>query len=121
MKQKKKFVVQVFPNPSGEIVYRVYGRLNGERVRKNFATRQEADAECQLLEIQAVQKETGVRVAGTRLDDAQLREAEAVFARLVGQKRSLTFFVEFALSNYAEPEQRKTIEDAAAEYFAAKE
>ena len=121
MKQKKKFVVQEFPNPSGEIVYRVYGRLNGERVRKNFETREEAAAECQLLEIQAAQKETGVRVAGTRLDDAQLREAEAVFARLVGQKRSLTFFVEFALANYTEPENRKLIEDAVADYIAAKE
>lgn len=121
MKQKKQFVVQEFPNPSGEIVYRVYGRINGERVRKNFATRQEADTERQLLEIQAAQKETGVRVAGTRLNDAQLREAEAVFTRLVGQKRPLTFFVEFALANYQEPESRRMIEDAVADYIEAKE
>ncbi len=121
MKHREKFAVKEFKNPSGEIVYRVDGWFNGERVRKNFATRKEADVEQQLLEIRAVQKETGVRVAATRLDDAQLREAEAVFARLVGLKKPLTFYVEFALANYQEPERQKSIADAKADYVAAKE
>lgn len=121
MKAQKKFAIQQFTNPSGEVVFRVQGRLNGERVRKNFNTREEASVECQLLEIQAAQKETGVRVAGTRLDDAQLREAEAVFTRLEGEIQSLTFCVEFTLANYVAPDSRKMIEDAVAEYIAAKE
>ena len=43
MKHREKFAVKEFKNPSGEIVYRVDGWFNGERVRKNFATRKEAD------------------------------------------------------------------------------
>lgn len=121
VKTKKKFAAKKLPNPSGEIVFRVSGRLNGQRIRKNFTTRGDAAAECRLLEIQAAQKETSVRVAGTRLDDAQLREAEAVFTRLAGQKQSLTFFVEFAVANYTEPESRRMIEDAVADYIVAKE
>ena len=62
-----------------------------------------------------------MRVAATRLDAAQLREAEAFFTRLVGQKRPLTFFAEFALANYQEPENRRMIEDAVGDYIAAKE
>ena len=62
MKAKKKFAIQEFTIPSGEVVFRVQGRLDGERVRKNFNTRDEAVAECQLLEIQSAQKETGAAV-----------------------------------------------------------
>lgn len=34
------FVVSQFTNPSGEIVFRVSGWLDGQRVRKNFPTRE---------------------------------------------------------------------------------
>ena len=50
-----------------------------------------------------------MRVAATRLTDAQLREAEAVFARVTGQPRSLSFYVDFALANYREPELQQTL------------
>ena len=121
MNHTPSFVISEFTNPSGEIVYRVAGWLNGKRVRKNFATRTEAEAERQVLEIQRIQAETGIRVAATRLEDAQLKEAEAVFTRLKGQSRSLSFYVDFALTNYREPEKQKPLADAAAEYVKAKE
>jgi hypothetical protein len=38
------------------IVYRVSGWLDGKRIRKNFPTRAEAEAERQTLEIQRLQK-----------------------------------------------------------------
>lgn len=121
MKQESKFAISEFRNPSGELVHRVSGWLDGKRIRRNFATRKEAETERHLLDIQAVQAETGVRVAATRLDEAQLHEAEAMFCRLDGQKHSLTFCVEFALANYREPERQKSLSEAVAEYVAAKE
>jgi len=121
MKQPTAFVISEFANPSGDIVFRVSGQLDGKRVRKNFPTRTEAEAERQVLEIQRLQGETGVRVAATRLDDAQLKEAEAVFARLAGHNQSLSFCVDFALTNYRAPEKQKRLADAVAEYVDAKE
>lgn len=121
MNHAAKFIISEFTNPSGEIVFRVTGWLDGKRVRKNFPTRTEAEAERQVLEIQLVQKETGIRTAATRLTDDQLHEAETVFRLLTAQVRSLSFFVEFALANYREPERQKMLSDAIADYIAAKE
>ena len=45
MKSVSAFAITTFTNPSGEIVFRVSGYLCGQRVRKNFATRAEAEAE----------------------------------------------------------------------------
>jgi len=79
MNHNPAFVISEFTNSSGEIVFRVAGWLDRKRVRKNFATRTEAEAERQILEIQRLQTETGIRVSATRLEGAQLKEAEAVF------------------------------------------
>ena len=76
------FQVTEFTNPSGDVVFRVSGWLDGKRVRKNLSTRAEAEAERQSLEIQHLQRETGIRAAATRLTDDQLHEAETVFRRL---------------------------------------
>jgi hypothetical protein len=121
MNHTPAFVISEFTNPSREIVFRVAGWLDGKRVRKNFATRTDAEAERQILEIQRLQTETGIRVSATRLEDAQLKEAEAMFARLAGQPRSLSFYVDFALANYREPEKQKPLVNAVAEYITAKE
>ncbi|HXC02296.1 MAG TPA: site-specific integrase, partial [Opitutaceae bacterium] len=121
MKTKRSFVISQFTNPSGEVVCRVTGWLDGKRVRKNFATRAEAEAERQILEVQRLQSETGIRTAITRLEDAQLKEAEAAFTRLVGQPRSLLFYLDFALTNYREPEKQRPLANAVADYIAAKE
>ncbi|HXA13698.1 MAG TPA: site-specific integrase [Opitutaceae bacterium] len=121
MKTKSSFVISQFTNPSGEVVCRVTGWLDGKRVRKNFATRAEAEAERQILEVQRLQSETGIRTAITRLEDAQLKEAESAFTRLVGQPRSLSFYLDFALTNYREPEKQRPLANAVADYIAAKE
>src|SRR5581483_10499348 len=116
-----KFEISEFTNPSGEIVFRVAGWLNGKRVRKNLASRAEAQAERQALEIAALQSESGMRVAATRLADDQLREAEAAFHRLEGRARSLAFYLDYALSNYRDPVNDMSLADAAKLYLAVRE
>ena len=77
MNQATSFVVSEFTNPSGEIVCRVAGWLDGKRVRRNFATRAEGEAERQVLEVQRLQTETGIRTAATRLEDAHQGTGES--------------------------------------------
>ena len=91
MSQTPQFVISEFTNPSGEIVFRLTGWLDGKRVRKNFPSRAEASAERQTLEIQSVQSTTGVRTTATRLSDEQLHEAEALFRLMDGKPRPLSF------------------------------
>jgi hypothetical protein len=76
MKQENPYVILEFKNPSGKIVFQIYARTDRKRFRKNFPTRAEAEAERQILGIQYLQQ-TEMRVAATRLADAQLREREA--------------------------------------------
>ncbi len=121
MGQASPFSITEFTNPSGVIVYRVAGWLDGKRVRKNFATRSEAAAERQSLELQLIQSATGVRTAATRLSDEQLHEAEAAFRRLAGAPQSLSFYLDYALANYRPPEREITVEKATATYLATKQ
>ena len=120
MNQTASFVITPFTNPSREIVFRVTGWLDGQRVRKNFRTRDEAEAERQVLEVQRAQGETGIRTTITRLTDAQVGEAETLFVRAAGLPHSLTFYLDYALSNYREPQTSKKLLRAVAEYLAAK-
>ena len=100
MNRNSSFVTSRFTNPSGEIVFRVNGWLDGKRVRKNFPTRAEAEAERQVYEIGHLQTKTGARTAITRLSDEQLIEAEVAFRRWAGHPQSLSFCVDFMLANY---------------------
>jgi len=120
MNQATSFAVTEFTNPSGEIVYRLSGWDNGRRVRKNFPTRQEAEAERQVREIARLQSQSGVRVAATRLTDAQLQEAEVAFVRLKDQPQPLLFYLDFALANYRPPQRERKLKDAVADYLAVK-
>ena len=115
------FAVSRFENRNGITSWRVSGLLAGVRIRKNFKTREEAAAEKATLEIKALQIASGQRAIITTLTETQAREAEAVFHRLAGKAQSLSFFVDFALSNYREPEKQKKLADAIAEYVAAKD
>jgi integrase len=121
MKKTSPFVISEFTNPSGEIVYRLYARINGQRIRKNFSTLAEAQSEREVQEVNWLQRDTGTRAAITRLNEDQLHEAEAAFRRLMGQPRSLSFYLDFALTNYREPEKQRPLADAVADYIAAKE
>ena len=121
MKQVSAFVISEFTNPSGEVVFRVSGWLDGKRVRKNFPSRAEAEAERQTLDVQRLQTETGIRTAATRLTDGQLQDAEAAFRRLADVGHSLLFCVDFTVANYRAPEKQKALADAVTEYVIAKE
>lgn len=121
MKSAGSFVISEFTNPSGEVVFRVSGQLDGKRIRKNLDSRTEAQAERQTLEIVRLQAESGVRTAVTRLTDSQLKEAEAAFHRLDGPTRSLAFYLEFALTNYRDPVHDLRLAEATAQYLALRE
>jgi hypothetical protein len=95
-----------FKNRTGSASWRVTGYLGGVRLRKNFASREEAAAEKTSLEIRAIQAAKGQRAAVTSLNDVQLREAESIFHRIADKPRSLSFYVDYALANYREPEHR---------------
>ena len=120
MAQANAFVVSQFTNPSKEIVFRVSGWLDGRRVRKNFPTRAEAEAERQVLEIQRLQADSGLRPILTRLNEDQVQEAEAAFRKLKGTSKSLLFYLDYALANYREPACDKPLADAVADYLASK-
>lgn len=115
-----KFNISRFENRTGSVSWRVTGCFHGIRVRKNFPTREEAAAEKAVLEIKAIQAASGQRAAVTSLDDAQLREAEAVFHRIASKPRSLMFYLDYALTNYREPEHQKKVSEAVADYVAAR-
>ncbi|HVA92418.1 MAG TPA: site-specific integrase, partial [Chloroflexota bacterium] len=88
---QSKFAVSSFENRNGVTSWRVDGRLHGVRIRKNFKTREEAAAEKAVLEIKALQTSAGLRQIATALTEEQIREAEALFQRMQGRARSLSF------------------------------
>jgi hypothetical protein len=49
MSQAPQFVISEFTNPSGEIVFRLTGWLDGKRIRKNFPSRAEAALSASLM------------------------------------------------------------------------
>jgi hypothetical protein len=106
------FIVTKFTNRNGVTSWRVDGRLNGLRIRKNFKSREEAGAEKAALDAKAAQTETGVRTTLTRLTEEQIHEAEAAFRRLAASPKSLSFYLDFALANYRAPDREQTLADA---------
>ena len=116
-----KFGIRRFQNRNGVTSWRVEGNLHGVRFRRNFKTREEAAAEQAALEIKAINAANGLHTIATPLTPDQVREAEAVFHRLADRIRPLSFYVDFALANYREPEQQKPLTNAVGEYVASKE
>jgi integrase len=115
-----QFAVSRFENRNGVTSWRVDGRINGLRIRKNFKTREEAAAEQAALELKSLQIASGQRAVATSLAEDQVREAEALFRRVAGRPLPLSFYVDFALANYREPEKQKRLADAIVAYVAAK-
>ena len=115
------FAVTQFENRNGVISWRVDGRLHSVRIRKNFKTREEAIAEKATQELKALQADAGLQSATTFLSEEQLREAETAFNRLKEKPRSLSFYLDYALTNYREPETQRLLADAVADYTAAKQ
>lgn len=118
--KSRQLSIQRFENASGTVSFRVFGYLHGERVRRNFVTREEAAAEKATLEIRAQQVAAGYRPVLTTLTELQTREAEAVFGRVAGKPCALTFYVDFALENYRPPETTKRLKAGIVEYLAAR-
>lgn len=74
-------------------------------------------AEKQVLDLATLQADHGMHVAATRLNDEQLREAEAAFHRLEGRTRSLSFYLNYALTNDRDPARDMSVADAAKRYL----
>lgn len=115
------FAVSRFENRNGAISWRVDGRLNGLRIRRNFKTQEEAAAEKATLDLKALQLDSGMRSVPTFLTEDQVREAETAFSRLKDSSRTLSFCVDYTLANYQEPESQKPLKDAVAAYLATKD
>ena len=96
------------------------GRLNGQRIRKQFRTRSEALTAKERLELEAANTEGNhVRPVNTRLSPAQVRTAEIAFDRL--GNHPLGDVVDYFLANYRPPLISESIEAAAAEFMRDRE
>src|ERR1035438_7266773 len=104
MNVQPMFAVSRFKNRNGVFSFRVDGQLNGVRIRRNFKTQEEAAAEKAVLELKALQMTSSLCAVTTCLAEGQVREAEAVFRRLAGGSRTLSFCVDYALTNHRTPE-----------------
>jgi integrase len=116
---REPFKISNFKNPSGENCFRVSGLLQGLRIRRNFRTRPEAEAKCQLLEIQRLDAENRFRTVVTQLTNDQLREAEAAF-QIMGENplHTLLFHLQHSLAHHAKMGYRKMLSEAVAGYIA---
>jgi hypothetical protein len=113
-----KFLVTRFINRNSSVSWRVDGKLHGVRIRRNFKSREEAAAEKTALEIKAEQNDSGLHSMITGLTFEQAREAEAIFRRLEGRTKSLSFYIDYALTNYRESISDCPISDAVKDYMA---
>jgi integrase len=114
------FAVKPFKNRNGAISWRVSGWLLGERIRKNFKTREEAILERGALFMKQAQADSNLRMTSTFLSEAQLREAEAAFLKTKESPRPLMFYLDYGLENYREPKTCLPVADAVTEYLAAR-
>jgi integrase len=96
--------------------FELSGYLAGHRIRKWFKNRELAHGEKCRLEVSAANADGGFQTVTTRLNPAQLAEAEAVFARI--GERSLSGAVEWYLANYRPPSVEMPLETAAAAFAA---
>lgn len=114
------FAVSRFKNRNGVFSFRVDGQLNGVRIRRNFKSQEEAAAEKSVLELKVLQLASSLSAVTTCLAEDQVREAEAVFRRLAGGSRTLSFCVDYALTNHRTPENQKALDEAVAAYLVVK-
>ncbi|MDR0352834.1 MAG: site-specific integrase [Opitutaceae bacterium] len=118
MKTKSAFIIKPFKNRNGVISFRVAGWLLGERIRKNFKTREAAILERGTLQLRQAQADSDLRVTSTFLTEPQLREAEAVFLKLKSKPRTLTFYLDVGLETHREPKSGQPLADAIVSYLA---
>ena len=121
MNHENTFAVIRYKNRNGVTSWRVSGWLRGVRIRKNFKTREEAGADKAAMELGAEQAASGLRSISTCLTIEQVRESEAAFQRLGIRSRSLSFYLDYALTNYRDPVNDKPVVAAAREYLILRE
>jgi hypothetical protein len=117
MTHEKSFILSRFQNRNGVFSWRVSGSIAGVRIRKNFPSREVAAAELSALELRAAQATSGQRLVATSLTNEQVREAEAAFRRLAGRARSLSAYLDYALTNFRDPIHDKPLDGAIADYL----
>jgi integrase len=115
MTTSNKIKVTKFKNRSGNASWRVSGTVNGERIRKNFASHAEALNEKQQYN-NVLSLNIQHRTAVTTLSDGQIGEAQEAFERL-GDDHSLRFAVDFFLQNYRAPTCNYTIKDVLDDFY----
>jgi len=128
---KERFHVTHFSNPSGETAFRVAGyKPNGERVRENFPTQEEAIGRKAELDIEAanIVTTTSTRLKATRLTDEQVKDAERAVAKLGSKSvvesigiKSMLEVVEYFVANYREPTRQIRLADAVVQFIAERE
>lgn len=91
--------------------FRLTGRLNGQRIRRQFKSREEALGEKNRLEVQAANSGGSIRAVPTRLSEIQIAEAEACFQRLKGGE-TLSGVLDWYLANYRPPCVEKPLGEA---------
>ena len=113
-----RFKITKFTNPSSQDVWRLSGTLNGQRIRKNFQTREAAVAERQHLDIEHLNDESEGQTVWTTLTHSQNREAIAAVNMLKrsGSTKPLGFAVRYFLQHYKEAAESMTVESAVTEY-----
>lgn len=116
---KQRFKISKFTNPSGAQVWRLSGTLHGERVRRNFASREEAVAERQRLTVRHLNGKSDGQTIWTTLTQEQNRDAVGAVNAMqrAGSKHSLSFAVDFFLRHYREAEKETTAEAAIEAYL----
>lgn len=114
------FKIQDFHNRNGTVSHRVSGWLRGVRIRRNFKLKADAQEELRALELQELATANEFRTVVTRLNEAQVREAEAVFERLKGKSHNVWSYIDYAVAHWRPPESDKSLDDAVADYVATR-
>jgi len=119
---KHRFKIASFTNATGSQAWRLSGTLNGERIRKNFKTRQEAVAERQKLDIRQRNEAATGQTVWTTLTQEDNQDAIAAVSILKrsGSNRSLTDAVNYFVKHYKEAGEEKRIDEAIEEYLETK-
>jgi hypothetical protein len=101
--------------------HRVEGRDdNGNRIRRCFKDRKQADAFVTAMRTKLLNAQTAVTTAVTRLTPDQLKQAESAFARL-GSRYTLDEAVSYFVDNYAAPDEVVTLKTAVEKFSEGKD
>ena len=116
---KAGFTIKDVPVKNGAFRYRAFrlsGWIDGQRIRKQFQSRGEAEGAKNELEVQAANRAGLIRAVNTRLSSAQVADAESAFARLGAH--SLPEAIDWFLANYRPPQTATALETAVTAFLA---